>query len=461
MEGDKRIDDLEKQIRQLADEQMMAQHRLEELYNQLKLLRTQSSIGGHTIADSDDPAPFAQARPATNTLKEMPARDGIEHFIGLRLIHLAGIIVLLTGISIGIKYAIDQELISPLARIGLAYGAGLILLLFAWKLRKGYNLFSAILFSGSMACWYFTTYGALAYYGFITVPVAFALMVALTVFTVVQSIYYNRIEIALIGLVGAYGIPFLVNNNTGRIDLFFSYILLINAAVVFLAFRKKWRAVAVLSLTITWSLFLGWLLLDGPRERHSMAMFFAVAFYLLFSVDALLRRMTGHGELTPTDRFQLIVMNVLLYAALVMVISRFDRLPLAETGGMCVYIAVVAWLCSKMLPGEKALHRALLTEALLLLVFFIALKWDGIFVTVLWVVLAVTLFIAGVFGKQPWLRVCSVLLIGATLLKLITIDSIRFTAGQRILSFIVIGILLLVGSFYYQRFNRVSGTSSK
>jgi len=53
------------------------------------------------------------------------------------------------------------------------------------------------------------------------------------------------------------------------------------------------------------------------------------------------------------------------------------------------------------------------------------------------------------------LRLCAVILIAGTLLKLITFDAIRFTPGQRILSYILIGTLLLVGSFYYQRFSRL------
>ena len=48
----------------------------------------------------------------------------LENFIGLRLIHLVGIVVLVIGLAIGVKYAIDQNLISPFTRIALAYTAG-------------------------------------------------------------------------------------------------------------------------------------------------------------------------------------------------------------------------------------------------------------------------------------------------------------------------------------------------
>src|SRR5688572_14544558 len=86
--------------------------------------------------------------------KQLP-QWSLENFIGLRLIHFIGIVVLVIGLSIGVKYAIDRDLISEGLRIALAYAAGFILYGFSLRLRKVYNVFSAILFSGAMASLYF------------------------------------------------------------------------------------------------------------------------------------------------------------------------------------------------------------------------------------------------------------------------------------------------------------------
>src|SRR5215218_9083389 len=159
---------------------------------------------------------------------EKPTRPAItnwslENFIGLRLIHLIGIVVLVIGLSIGVKYAIDKELISEMARIALAYGAGVLLYLLSWRLKKKYTAFSAILFSGAMASLYFTSYGAFVYYNLFSTVLVFVLMMVLTVFTVYQALAYNRQEIAILGLVGAYAIPFLISSNSGRAELLFAY----------------------------------------------------------------------------------------------------------------------------------------------------------------------------------------------------------------------------------------------
>ena len=174
----------------------------------------------------------------------------LENFIGLRLIHLAGIVVLVIGISIGVKYAIDQNLISPFTRIGLAYAAGGLLYALSLCLKNKYEAFSAILFSGSMASFYFTTYAATVYYNLMPGWLAFVIMIALTFYTAFTSIQYNRQEIAILGMVGAYGIPFLISKNTDASMLFFCYILLINTGIVFLSTKRSWLYLKLLAFLL-------------------------------------------------------------------------------------------------------------------------------------------------------------------------------------------------------------------
>jgi uncharacterized membrane protein len=161
--------------------------------------------------------------------------SGLESFIGLKLLHLTGIVVLVVGISIGVKYAVDKELISPSARIILAYAAGIVLYFLAVRLKKKFIIFSSILFSGAMASLYFTTYAAFVYYQLFPFGIAFVIMVLITIFTAYSAIVYNRQEIAILGMIGAYGIPFLISVNSERADLFFAYIILINIGIVFLS----------------------------------------------------------------------------------------------------------------------------------------------------------------------------------------------------------------------------------
>ncbi len=260
------------------DEILQLQTEVEQLtrevqFQQQKILQLQKRIAQLTSTETIAPH-LANVR--------VIQKFSLENFIGLRLINFIGIVVLFIGLSIGVKYAIDRELISEVMRISLAYLAGFVLYILSLRLRKKYLLFSAVLFSGGMASLYFTTYAAYVYYSIFSFPVAFVMMVALTVYTVYEAIRYNRQEIALLGLVGAYGIPFLVSKNADRADLFFLYISLINLGIIYLSVKKLWKTVGIVAQIITWVLFIGWAAMRYDPRFKLVGTSFMILFFLAF-----------------------------------------------------------------------------------------------------------------------------------------------------------------------------------
>lgn len=446
MNHEEKIKELQAKIYDLSADINSSLHQLRILQADLDLLRRPAGI-----QPSQSPVDIRNKN--TNSAAHSSKPLGIENFIGLKLMHLVGIVVLVTGISIGVKYAIDKKLISEATRILVAYGAGILLFILSVRLKKKYQLFSAILFSGSMASVYFTTYAAFVYYQFFPFVIAFLLMVALTVYTAITAIKYDRKEIAIIGMIGAYGIPFLISSNAERVDLFFSYILLINSGVVFLSLKKGWKLMGQIALLITWILFIGWGFLRYQPSEQWIAIVFMLLYYILFLINALVFRIRNNMALTYAEIQQVIINNTALYIAAIIVLSNGSmETGLATTTGLMFLLAgSLAFLSSKMLSSEIVLQRLLTWQALLFLLLFIAFQWDGLMVTVLWVAVSVLLFVWGIVAQRSWARLASVLLIGITLVKLLFFDSARFSTIQKISCYIIIGILLLLFSFYYQK----------
>lgn len=433
MNAEERLHELELKLHQLSAELQHSQQQLRNIQQQINLLKAQQGI----------PVPQSVG----NIKPEPEHRQGLEHFIGLKLIHLVGIIVLVIGLSIGVKYAIDGQLISEVMRIVLAYSAGIVLFFLSYRLRKKYTFFSAILFSGSMASIYFTTYACFTYYNFTSGGVAFAVMASLTVYTIVMAIKYDRKEIAVIGMVGAYGIPFLISTNSDRFELLFSYMLLINIGVVYLSFKKSWKLVGQLAMLISWTLVIGWAFMRAAQPQDQwIGLIFILAFYILFCINATSFFITRKQPLSFVESQQLLVNQVALYLA---ALCLFD--VVWASGLMAAWTAVAAFIVTSLLPQEKFLQRAMAIEALIMLLLWILLRWDGLFVTLLWVLVSVVLFVWGIAGRHSWLRLTAVSLIGITLIKLLIIDSGRFTPVQKIICYLAIGVLLLLFSFYYQR----------
>jgi len=132
------------------------------------------------------------------------------------------------------------------------------------------------------------------------------------------------------------------------------------------------------------------------------------------------------------------------------------------TGSIALLVAILALITVALFPSELMLQRLLAWQAIFLLILFIGAQWEGLAVTLLWIAVAVLLFVWGIVNKRSWPRLAAIILIGVTLGKLIIFDSASFSTIQKIISFLVIGVLLLLFSFYYQKFNLANkGTGSE
>ena len=103
---------------------------------------------------------------------------------------------------------------------------------------------------------------------------------------------------------------------------------------------------------------------------------------------------------------------------------------------------------------EEPARNILAWYALSLFVLFIGFQWKGITVTLLWLQTAVVLFIFGVRRKSNPLRMTAIILIGLTLLKLVALDSLTFSTIQKVIAYLVLGVLLLLVSFFYQKYKQ-------
>lgn len=389
--------------------------------------------------------------------KQVPVKTpaSFENFVGLTLIHFVGIIVLLIGLSIGVKYAIDAQLISPLLRIVLAYAAGTLLFVVSMRLRKTYLVFSLILFSGAMASAYFTTYAAFEYYSIFPAMVAFGLMLLLTTFTVFNSLKYNRQEIAILGLAGAYAIPFFVSNNSGNITGLFSYMLLINAGILIISFKKYWLALTMISFFTSWCIFITVMMTQLHTAHFVTLNSFGFAFFFLFLFNCVAFKLLKKQTLQSSDTFVVIADTLFLYfTACTLYPAKYHIDISFITLAFAIAYCAGALIAKKIQPLQLHLSNALFTLSFIALVLFVAMEFRGFTVTIIWVLMAVAVFIAGMFFTIKMLRMAAIALFALTLVKLLLVDSDDFSDVEKIIAWIFTGGVLLAVSFLYQKFKQ-------
>jgi len=152
-----------------------------------------------------------------------PRQEGdIEKFIGENLLSKIGIAVLVLGISFFVKYAIDQNWIKEGGRVIIGLIAGGILIGIAHRVRNSYRSFSSVLMGGGLTVFYFTIAFAFHQYHLISQTAGFIIMVIITAFAVLLSLYYDRLELAILATIGGFVTPFLVSTGQDNYTALFT-----------------------------------------------------------------------------------------------------------------------------------------------------------------------------------------------------------------------------------------------
>lgn len=334
-------------------------------------------------------------KPNTRFTKENLLKSDFEKFLGENLISKIGILVLIIGVIIGAKYAIEHELISPLTRIVLGYAIGIALTLFAIKLKAKYENFSAVLLSGALAILYFITFAAYSFYGLLPQLVAFPLMLAFTAFGVLAAIKYDKQVIAHIGLVGAYGIPFLLSSGSGNVVILFSYISIINIGILIISLQKHWKKLLYLSFIATWSIYLSWLLFSKAYDEYfNAALIFASIFFIIFYVANLAYKIKQKETLFISDII-LVLFNSFIYYGAGFYILQEQPQGAKLLGLFTVANAIIHFIATLVIKRSKIADKNLFYFVLALVITFVTIavpvQLNGGWVTTFWAVEAAVL----------------------------------------------------------------------
>ena len=325
--------------------------------------------------------------------------SNLEKFIGENLISKIGIIITIIGVAIGAKYSIEHNLISPLTRIILGYGAGITLLLVGMKLKKNYEKYSAVLVSGAMTIMYFITFAAYSFYDLMPQTMAFALMLVFTVFTVVAALNYKQQIIAQLGLVGAYAVPFLLSNGSGRAEVLFTYVAIINIGILFVSFKKYWKSLYYSSFILSWLIFLSWFLIRYETAAHfGIAFSFIIITFLTFYITYLAykliqKKVYGFGDIV------LLLANAFVFFGIGYYLLSVHSIGKELLGLFALLNAIIHFIVSvvvyKQKLADKNLFHLIGGMVLVFLTIAIPIQLDGHWVTLLWAGEAALLFWIG------------------------------------------------------------------
>jgi len=354
------------------------------------------------LPSENQPNQKADQAPIVETHQNQPhvkSKSGVEEFVGRNLISLIGIIITILGVGIGAKYAIDRDLVSPTTRILLGYAFAAVLFGIAVWLKKKYLNFSAVLLSGSLAILYFLTFFAYSFYALIPQRLAFLMMLAFTAFTVAAAINYNRQVIAHIGLVGAYAVPFLLSENSGRADVLFGYMTITNFGILVISVKKFWKSLYYSSFIFTWLIYAAWFLSGYRSDEHlwlafGFALIFFITFYLTFLSYKLLAKEEFNAEIVV-----LVLLNSFIFYGFgySIINSRENLEPFLGlfTLANALLNFIVAFVIHKYKLGDRKNFYLAISLAITFITIAVPVQFKGNWITLIWTAEAALLFSIG------------------------------------------------------------------
>lgn len=207
------------------------------------------------------PPPYAASPPPPPPAEPPPPRRSFdwESLVGVRLFSwLAGITLLVAAVAF-LRYSMEHGWLGPPIRMAIGLAVGVTLLVGCETRRaQRYRPTALALTAAGVATLFSTFYSAHALWQLIPALPTFALLALVTAVAVTLSIRRDSIFIALLGLVGGFATPMLLSTGEDRPLGLFSYLLLLDVGLAWVAYRKRWPLLSALSLGFTALYQLGW-----------------------------------------------------------------------------------------------------------------------------------------------------------------------------------------------------------
>ena len=208
----------------------------------------------------DEPIPVAHvaASPKPAPAPEQAHVPGLwERMMGANLVAKVGVVILFIGIAFLLRYAYERVHVPIELRLTGASLVALVMLAIGWRLRDSRRTYALVLQGGGIGVLYLVIFGAFRLFNLLPAPVAFGMLVAVSLASAVLAVLQNSLALAAFGAAGGFLAPILASTGRGDHVMLFSYYAVLNAGIFGIAWLKAWRALNLLGFAFTFAI--GWL----------------------------------------------------------------------------------------------------------------------------------------------------------------------------------------------------------
>jgi uncharacterized membrane protein len=255
-----------------------------------KKLSIEKEAVSYPIRKEEKQKPFVYEKPNGLTKTKRPTKtkapavtSADQERLWINILHKIGIVALIIGVGLFLKYAFPY--IGLWGRIAIGLLIGTALLYTGEKLMKGYGHYALGISSCGIVILYFSFYAASAFYNLIHPATTFLLMVLVTVTGVLLSLRYDSSVISFIAVTGAFLTPYVFRG--GEITplalvILFLYLALINGWILTVTKLKEWKWLNILAFSLTAMMLLTTIKYASESGYPWVFLTFSTVFFALF-----------------------------------------------------------------------------------------------------------------------------------------------------------------------------------
>ncbi len=283
----------------------------------------------------------------------------VDWFLHMHVLVQIGLVVLLIGVALLLRYAVDQGWLSlEIRHLGAAVGGAALGVAgwFAYKKQRGYGM---ALQGGGLAILYLTAFSAYRVYALLPAPLAFAFFVGISAFGILLALLQDARILAYVAMVGAFAAPILAAEGGGNYVALLGYYAVITVTALVMALRKGWQGLALLSLLATYVVGIA-NSADSfiPADYGGMLGFVAFFFGIFLATSLLLARQAGQSR-GALDLIIAVLNPLFALLWLVIITDHTDKdLGYALIAGGVIYLGVFGVLAWKR-PAQLTVQREL------------------------------------------------------------------------------------------------------
>jgi uncharacterized membrane protein len=176
-------------------------------------------------------------------------RFSIPSILKENWLYWMGVGLLLLGVVFLFNYSIEQGWLIPPIRSAFGLLVGSILFWLGYKRLEGEKIRQFLMGAG-IGAFYITGFATFQLYSFLSYPVAFSFMLAVTVLSFGSSVRQNSATLSLIGTLGGLATPFMLYQEEGSLLLLILYSCTIMTGAAAIYQFKEWGS-------LLWSMFVG------------------------------------------------------------------------------------------------------------------------------------------------------------------------------------------------------------